>query len=193
MIMSGCDTDSEIMAELANAGAGATLTLKIAYEEFGYDGYIVRGKYVGADIYVAFDSSQKKPDETSRQYAQYNAEKVYTKKNGNLEQYIRRAVIEDRIIFWDKKKSQELFNTPGLQLPDAIKHLDSDVIIRRTRAKVNTKNKNSEKIKFSLKKSDAKKDDTLLKKSKITLNPRTPIVRRYNKRWFEIIIFKCRY
>lgn len=284
MIMSGCDTDSEIMAELANAGAGATLTLKIAYEEFGYDGYIVRGKYAGADIYVAFDSSQFKkvtninptnnkdiryslkpfaqqvddvlngvdtnsthvlvaehtPDillkaglsdkpmlmtathtktavgvviknknihslsvETLKKLPEliknpaiimdsvksgsivmfigardkngkpllcavkldgsgvYNNVEIGSNvitsvygKEGNLEQYIRRAVIEDRIIFWDKKKSQELFNTPGLQLPDAIKHLDSDVIIRRTRAKVNTENKNSEKFKFSLKEAD---------------------------------------
>ncbi len=40
-------------------------------------------------------------------------------------------------------KSQDLFDSPGLQLPDEIQHLDSNIIIRKTRAKVNTLDKNS--------------------------------------------------
>lgn len=59
-IMEYCGTDSEIMAELANAGAGSAQVLKVLFDEFGYDGYIVKGKYKGTNVYVAFDSSQFK-------------------------------------------------------------------------------------------------------------------------------------
>lgn len=55
-----CDTDSEILANLANSGASADSVLKTVYEQFGYDGYIVESKYDSAKIYVAFDSSQFK-------------------------------------------------------------------------------------------------------------------------------------
>ena len=48
------------MAELANAGAGSAQVLKVLFDEFGYDGYIVKGKYKGTNVYVAFDSSQFK-------------------------------------------------------------------------------------------------------------------------------------
>lgn len=59
-IMEYCGTDSEIMAELANAGAGSAQVLKVLFDEFGYDGYIVKGKYKGTNVYVPFDSSQFK-------------------------------------------------------------------------------------------------------------------------------------
>lgn len=59
-IMEYCGTDSEIMAELANARAGSAQVLKVLFDEFGYDGYIVKGKYKGTNVYVAFDSSQFK-------------------------------------------------------------------------------------------------------------------------------------
>lgn len=59
-VMKYCDTDSEIMAELSNAGAGSENVLKVLFDQFGYDGYIVKGKYKDTNVYVAFDSSQFK-------------------------------------------------------------------------------------------------------------------------------------
>ena len=53
-------SDSEILAEIANGGAGTGAVLKAARNTLGYDGYIVEGKYDNATVYVAFDSSQFK-------------------------------------------------------------------------------------------------------------------------------------
>lgn len=53
-------SDSEILAEIANGGAGAGAVLEAARNTLGYDGYIVDGKYDNATVYVAFDSSQFK-------------------------------------------------------------------------------------------------------------------------------------
>lgn len=60
MIYNNADTDSEILGEIANAGAGTENTVKTARSLFGYDGYIVKGKYDGANVYVAFESNQFK-------------------------------------------------------------------------------------------------------------------------------------
>ncbi len=54
------DSDSEILAEIANGGAGTGTVLEAARNTLGYDGYIVEGKYDNASVYVAFDSSQFK-------------------------------------------------------------------------------------------------------------------------------------
>ena len=54
------DSDSEILAEIANGGAGTGAVLEAARNALGYDGYIVEGKYDNATVYVAFDSSQFK-------------------------------------------------------------------------------------------------------------------------------------
>lgn len=54
------DSDSEILAEIANGGAGSGTVLEAARNTLGYDGYIVEGKYDNAAVYVAFDSSQFK-------------------------------------------------------------------------------------------------------------------------------------
>lgn len=53
-------SDSEILAEIANAGAGTEAVLNAAYKKLGFDGYIVSDKYEGASVFVAFDSSQFK-------------------------------------------------------------------------------------------------------------------------------------
>ena len=45
--------------------------------------------------------------------------------------------------------SQELFDIPGLQLPDNIYNLDSDTIIRKTRAKINDGIVNNEGLQMS--------------------------------------------
>lgn len=44
-------------------------------------------------------------------------------------------------MYWSKEKSQTMLNTPGIQFPDNIKHVDSNVIIRKANAFVNTKRK----------------------------------------------------
>ena len=58
--MSTSDSDSEILAELANGMGAPGKVLKTVRELLGYDGYIVEGKYDNATVYVAFDSSQFK-------------------------------------------------------------------------------------------------------------------------------------
>lgn len=60
LILPTTDTDSDVLAELINSGAGAEQVLKIAFENFGYDGYIVKNKYKDTNVFVAFDSSQFK-------------------------------------------------------------------------------------------------------------------------------------
>lgn len=59
-IFDSSDSDSEILADLANSGAGTETVVKTAREVLGYDGYIVQGKYDDADVYVAFESNQFK-------------------------------------------------------------------------------------------------------------------------------------
>lgn len=60
MTMETSESDSEILAELANGMGDPGAVLKAAREVLGYDGYIVEGKYDDATVYVAFDSSQFK-------------------------------------------------------------------------------------------------------------------------------------
>jgi len=64
-------------------------------------------------------------------------------KDSNPVGFIEKAVNEDRLLYWNKKMSQELFETPGLQLPDNLNNFDSNVIIRKTKYFVNTFNENS--------------------------------------------------
>ena len=60
-IMEYSETDSEILAEIANSSGGAETVLTEIKRLFGYDGFIVEGKYEGGDtIYVAFTSEQFK-------------------------------------------------------------------------------------------------------------------------------------
>lgn len=61
--MSGDGTDSEILADIANSGAGTETTLQKAREVLGKDGYIVTGKYPGTTVYVAFSSDQFKNED----------------------------------------------------------------------------------------------------------------------------------
>ncbi len=43
--------------------------------------------------------------------------------------FVKKAVEENRVLYWDKKMSQVLFETPGLQLPDNLNNLNSNFII----------------------------------------------------------------
>ena len=64
--MNYCDSDSEILANIANSGAGSETVLRTAKQVLGYDGYIVDGKYDNSTIYVAFTSEQfKNADNTA--------------------------------------------------------------------------------------------------------------------------------
>lgn len=65
--------------------------------------------------------------------------------------FIERAVEEDRVLYLNKKMSQDLFYIPGLQLPDNLLNLDSNIIIRKSKWVVNTNPTTSSDIRFSLK------------------------------------------
>lgn len=56
----GSESDSEILAEIANGGAGTEAVLRTVRDTLGYDGYIVQDKYDNATVYVAFASNQFK-------------------------------------------------------------------------------------------------------------------------------------
>ena len=51
--------------------------------------------------------------------------------------FIERNISQGAVLYADKAKSQALFKTPGLQLPDNFNSLDFDIIIRKTNAFVN--------------------------------------------------------
>ena len=65
---------------------------------------------------------------------------IYGKDKG-FNNYIERAAKSGNILFWDKQMSQELFMFQGLQLPEALNNLDSDIIIHQSRNIVNPKTK----------------------------------------------------
>ena len=69
---------------------------------------------------------------------------IYGKDN-QFERYIETAISENKILYFDKKKSQEIFMFQGLQLPEALNILDSNIIIHKSNNIVNS---------FSEKKSD---------------------------------------
>ena len=60
----------------------------------------------------------------------------------NFQNFLETALQENRLLYWNKKRSQEIFKIPGLQLPDNLENLNSDIIIRKTSAKVNTSGQN---------------------------------------------------
>lgn len=59
-IYDSSESDSEILADLANSGAGTEAVVRKAREVLGYDGYIVADKYDNTTVYVAFESNQFK-------------------------------------------------------------------------------------------------------------------------------------
>lgn len=59
-IVDTSDSDSEIIAEISNVFGDIETVLKTTKKLFGYDGYIVKGKYDNASVYVAFESNQFK-------------------------------------------------------------------------------------------------------------------------------------
>ena len=61
---------------------------------------------------------------------------VYGRENFNA--FIARNADERTILYWNKEKSQELTKTPGIRFPDNLSSLDSNVIIRKAKAFVNS-------------------------------------------------------
>ena len=61
---------------------------------------------------------------------------VYGKDNFN--NFIANNSKENAVIYWNKEKSQELIDVPGIQFPDKINSLDSNVIIRKAKDFVNS-------------------------------------------------------
>lgn len=61
----------------------------------------------------------------------------------NFNDFIQRNLDQETVLYVDKEKSQELFKTPGLQLPSNLEHLDSNAIIRKSTAFVNSFQKKS--------------------------------------------------
>lgn len=64
----------------------------------------------------------------------------------NFNYFIKRNVDENKILYWDKEKSQELIKTPGLQLPDNLNSLTTNIIIRKAKAFVNSLDEKNENI-----------------------------------------------
>ena len=65
---------------------------------------------------------------------------VYGKDNFN--NFIANNAKENAVIYWNKEKSQELTKTPGIRFPDNLSSLDSNVIIRKAKAFVNSDKQN---------------------------------------------------
>ena len=55
----------------------------------------------------------------------------------NFENYIERIVNQDKMLYCNKEKSQELFRVSGLQLPKCLNNLDFNIIIHQSRNIVN--------------------------------------------------------
>ena len=104
----------------------------------------------------------------------------------NFQLFLNRLAQEKAIIYWDKKKSQTLSVSLGVQFPNAITNLDSNSIIRKARAFVNTQDKNT---KYSLK-SDSRLSEGEFRKiianlkfeKKYSLNDAKDIVRHLVKK-----------
>ncbi len=58
----------------------------------------------------------------------------------NFQSFLNRLAESESVLYWDKKKSQDLSVSLGVQFPNAITNLDSNTIIRKARAFVNSKN-----------------------------------------------------
>ncbi len=77
---------------------------------------------------------------------------VYGKDNG-FEQCINEAARKNKILYWNKKESQELFSVLQLQLPQGLNNLDSNKILHQSNSLVNP-NVVSDSMRFNYGKSD---------------------------------------
>lgn len=63
----------------------------------------------------------------------------------NFQSFLNKVLEENKLLYWNKEKSQSLTVNPGIQFPDVISTFDSDIIIRKSNAFVNTQTQNSSK------------------------------------------------
>ena len=56
----------------------------------------------------------------------------------NFESFLNRNLQVGTVLYWSKEKSQALSVNPGIQFPDVLATLDSNIIIRKSRAFVNS-------------------------------------------------------
>ncbi len=56
----------------------------------------------------------------------------------NFESFLNLNLQANTVLYWNKEKSQALSVNPGIQFPDVLATLDSDIIIRKSRAFVNS-------------------------------------------------------
>lgn len=61
--------------------------------------------------------------------------------------FVNRCVNSDKILYYDKQKSQELFSLLGLEFSEGLNNLDPNVIIHQSRNIVNTQKQENEKNK----------------------------------------------
>lgn len=61
----------------------------------------------------------------------------------NFSNFLQTAIDENRILFWDKEKTQRLYRELSHQLPQGLYNFESDIIIRKANAFVNTQTQNS--------------------------------------------------
>lgn len=61
--------------------------------------------------------------------------------------FVNRCISSDKILYYDKQKSQELFSLLGLEFSEGLNNLDPNVIIHQSRNIVNTQNQENEKNK----------------------------------------------
>lgn len=78
----------------------------------------------------------------------------------NFDQFVQRLVEDNKVLYWNKKRSQDLSVNPRLQLPSVITNLASDTIIRTINRNSQVKNENFTKndIRYSLKDNTAIED-----------------------------------
>lgn len=79
---------------------------------------------------------------------------VYGKDNFN--NFIANNAKENAVIYWNKEKSQELTKIPGIQFPDNLSSLASNVIIRKAKAFVNSDKQNFTQTQRSTEQEEAK-------------------------------------
>ncbi len=61
---------------------------------------------------------------------------IHGREPDNLVAQIEEAVRQDKLLYWNKEKSQELFSVLGLELPSGLNSLDSNTIIGKTKTNV---------------------------------------------------------
>lgn len=63
----------------------------------------------------------------------------------NFDQFVNKAIDENKLLYWDKEKSQELYSVLRVQFPHGLYNLDSDTIIHKSQAFVNTSDEKNTK------------------------------------------------